>query len=71
MADEQSFVTDLRGMIAQKQVTVVIGSGVSVATTSKAPSWRGLIESAVDELAWADRIRRRVVQGAGGRRVVV
>ncbi|MFT4559294.1 MAG: hypothetical protein ACI93T_004419 [Porticoccaceae bacterium] len=48
MADEQSFVTDLRGTIAQKQVTVVIGSGVSVATTSKAPSWRGLIESAVD-----------------------
>jgi formylglycine-generating enzyme required for sulfatase activity len=48
MADEQSFVTDLRAMIARKQVTAVIGSGVSVATTSKSPSWRGLIESAVD-----------------------
>ena len=48
MTDAAGFTEDLLQMISRKQVTAVIGSGVSVATTTKAPSWRGLIESAVD-----------------------
>ena len=40
--------TDLRKMIQQGQVVAVVGSGVSVATTSHAPSWHGLIKSGVE-----------------------
>ena len=49
MTDAAGFTEDLRKMISRRQVTAVIGSGVSLATTSEAPSWRGLIELAVDQ----------------------
>ncbi|MEY4179795.1 MAG: hypothetical protein RLY70_3369, partial [Planctomycetota bacterium] len=39
---------DLRQMIHDKRVVVVVGAGVSCATTSRAPSWRGLIESGME-----------------------
>lgn len=39
---------DLRKMIKDGQVVVVVGSGVSMATNPKSPTWRGLIESAID-----------------------
>jgi hypothetical protein len=38
---------DLGEMIKGKQVVVVVGSGVSIATNTTAPTWYGLIESAV------------------------
>ena len=44
MSHEPEFETDLRDMIGRGQVVAVLGSGVSVATTSRAPSWRGLID---------------------------
>ncbi len=47
MAEKQKLVSDLRKMIRKKQVVVVVGSGVSMSTTCKAPTWRGLIESGV------------------------
>lgn len=42
-----SLVTDVRGLINGKKLTVVIGSGVSHAVCSQAPTWRGLIESGI------------------------
>jgi hypothetical protein len=48
MSQAQEFETDLRDMIGRGQVVAVVGSGVSVATTPRAPSWRGLIDSGVD-----------------------
>ena len=47
MDDPHPFVIDLRERMKQRQVVVVVGSGVSIATTDAAPTWRGLIESAV------------------------
>ena len=40
------FVEDLRKLIRERKVFVVIGSGVSKSTTSAAPMWRDLIKSA-------------------------
>ena len=39
---------DLREMIRAKQIVVVVGSGVSIATNKNAPTWQGLIASAAD-----------------------
>lgn len=44
----ESFEDDLRRMIHDKRVVVVVGAGVSCETTSQAPSWRGLIESGME-----------------------
>ena len=41
------FADDVRKLIENKQLTVVIGSGVSRATCSQSPDWRGLIESGI------------------------
>ncbi|MEI8381931.1 MAG: hypothetical protein WCJ09_17510 [Planctomycetota bacterium] len=40
-----TFEDDLRQMIQRGQVLVVVGSGVSMATNSNSPNWRGLIPS--------------------------
>ena len=48
MSDNREFVDDLRDMIKRRQVVAVVGSGVSLATNPKAPSWRALIESGVE-----------------------
>jgi formylglycine-generating enzyme required for sulfatase activity len=48
MSQGHEFETDLRKMIGRGQVVAVVGSGVSAATTSRAPTWRGLITSAVE-----------------------
>ena len=57
-------VDDLKQMIAKGQVTVVVGSGVSCATTSKAPTWMKLIENGIGRCAtlgepdaWCDMTR--------------
>ena len=42
---------DLKQMIADGKVTVVVGAGVSYATTSKAPTWLKLIENGIDRCA--------------------
>jgi len=42
---------DLKAMIANRQVTIVVGSGVSCATTSDAPTWMKLIENGIDRCA--------------------
>lgn len=47
MPDVHEFDADLREMIRRGQVVAVVGSGVSIATNSHAPTWRGLIESGV------------------------
>jgi tetratricopeptide (TPR) repeat protein len=44
----REFELDLRRMIRQRQVVGVVGSGVSVATTLKAPRWRELIRSGIE-----------------------
>jgi hypothetical protein len=38
----------VQNLIRDRQVVAVIGSGVSRATNANAPSWRGLIESAIE-----------------------
>ena len=48
MSHESDFETDLRDMMGRGQVIAVLGSGVSLATTSRAPSWRGLIDAGVE-----------------------
>ena len=48
MPENQEFETNLREMIARRQVVAVVGSGVSSATTRQAPTWRKLIESGVE-----------------------
>ena len=47
--DGNELVDDLKELIAKRQVTVVVGSGVSVATTHNAPnaSWIGLLKSGI------------------------
>lgn len=47
MSDTHEFEADLRGLIERRQVVVVVGSGVSMATNRKSPTWHGLIESAI------------------------
>ncbi len=47
MSQGHNFEDDLRNMIKDGQVVAVLGSGVSVATTNRAPTWRGLIESGI------------------------
>ena len=46
MDEGDTFETDLRGMIRRGQVVAVVGSGVSMATASQSPTWRGLMKSA-------------------------
>ena len=48
MSHGHEFESDLREMIGRGQVVAVVGSGVSLATTSRAPTWRGLINSGVE-----------------------
>jgi len=48
MSRDDSFEGDLREMIRKKQVVAVVGSGISMATSSKAPTWRELIESGLE-----------------------
>ncbi len=65
MTENNSLETDLRDMIGRGQVVAVVGSGVSVATTSRAPSWRGLFETGVERCRtigvgdqWCDSVTR-------------
>ncbi|MFC1572677.1 SUMF1/EgtB/PvdO family nonheme iron enzyme [Candidatus Eisenbacteria bacterium] len=58
-----SFENDLREMIQRGRVVAVVGSGVSIATNSEAPTWRKLIQSAIERCrdlgekpAWCERI---------------
>jgi len=67
MAEEHGLVSDLRKMIERKQVVVVVGSGVSISTCKKAPTWRGLIESGVRwcrtigaDDAWCDLVNAQL-----------
>ncbi|MBC8875829.1 MAG: SUMF1/EgtB/PvdO family nonheme iron enzyme [Planctomycetes bacterium] len=48
MPEDHEFENDLREMIKRRQVVAVIGSGVSMATNQQAPTWRALIESAIE-----------------------
>jgi formylglycine-generating enzyme required for sulfatase activity len=48
MPNDETFETDVRTLIDQGQVVVVVGSGVSIATSLRAPTWRKLIDSAVE-----------------------
>jgi hypothetical protein len=48
MSEYQTFEADLREMLDRGQVAAVVGSGVSTATTRRAPSWRTLIQSGVE-----------------------
>ena len=49
MTGNNKLEADLREMIGRGQVVAVVGSGVSVATTSGAPTWRGLIKSGIEQ----------------------
>ncbi len=42
---------DLIKMIERRQIVVVVGSGVSMSTNRKSPTWRGLIESGIRQCA--------------------
>ena len=48
MSQRREFESDLRKLIGRGQVVAVVGSGVSLASTSRAPAWRGLITSGVE-----------------------
>jgi tetratricopeptide (TPR) repeat protein len=68
-------VGDLRGELARGEVIVLVGAGVSVAATGRAPvaSWPGLLEDGVarcEELelrplpaGWGDRTRAQIASG--------
>ncbi|MCY2988198.1 MAG: SUMF1/EgtB/PvdO family nonheme iron enzyme [Planctomycetota bacterium] len=63
MSDNHEFEDDLRELIKRKQVVAVVGSGVSLATNPRAPTWRALIESAIEScraLGATDRWCRNV-----------
>jgi len=65
MPDNHEFEDDLREMIKRRQVVAVIGSGVSMATNRQAPTWRALIESAIERcrtLGSTDRWCRNVAE---------
>ena len=49
MAERLDFTSELQNLIKEKQLTVVVGSGVSIATNGETPTWRGLIESGLEE----------------------
>jgi formylglycine-generating enzyme required for sulfatase activity len=65
MAKSTIFEDDLKQLIADQKVVVVVGSGVSIATTDgAAPSWPALISAAADQCAglgvsdtWLKRVR--------------
>ncbi len=64
MRPAHEFETNLREMIARGQVVAVVGSGVSLAATSRAPTWRGLITSGVERcrtVGAADKWCKRVL----------
>ncbi|MCY2996202.1 MAG: SUMF1/EgtB/PvdO family nonheme iron enzyme [Planctomycetota bacterium] len=46
--EDNFFEDNLRDLIKRRQVVAVVGSGVSLATNPQAPTWRALIESAVE-----------------------
>ncbi len=65
---------DLRQMIADKKVVMVVGSGVSIAATKNAPaaSWGGLLQLGVERCrelnsqldeAWAQGMRKQIASG--------
>jgi hypothetical protein len=65
MSDDHPFDADLGEMIQRGQVVAVVGSGVSLAADPRTPTWRGLIESAVDRCRaldvaddWCDGVSR-------------
>ena len=50
MSAPHEFETDLRRMVKEKQVVVIVGSGVSIASTNRqAPTWEGLITGAAEK----------------------
>lgn len=49
MPTSDTFHKDLRVIIERRQVVLVIGSGVSMATTRRSPTWRKLIESGIEQ----------------------
>ena len=65
MAKSKIFEDDLKQLIAGQKVVVVVGSGVSIATTKGvAPSWPALISAAAEQCAglgvtdtWLKRVR--------------
>lgn len=70
MAEAHPHEQELREMIARREVVVVVGSGVSIATTGAAPSWEGLIESALKvcrtnraQESWCEAVRVQLSSG--------
>ena len=66
-SEDSKLTNDLRQMIERQQVAVVIGSGVSLATNSNSPTWRQLLESAVEHCRsigslalWCDLIKAQL-----------
>ncbi len=66
-AGHADLVDDLRTLVAERQVVAVVGSGVSVAVTKKAPtaSWSGLLESGI---AHCEAVSRPLPAGWGRRK---
>ena len=67
MPTSDPFHKDLRAIIEHRQVVLVIGSGVSMATTRRSPTWRKLIESGIEQCRllgatseWCDIATRQV-----------
>ena len=74
MAALEKLENDLRKMIADKEVVLVVGTGVSVSATKNAPasSWKGLLSSGVDwcrnidpslSARWAQRRKEDIEEG--------
>lgn len=71
---QQRLLDDLRTLIAQRQVVIIVGAGVSMSATNGAEvaSWPGLLRSGVDHVEavehrlpprWADRQREAIDTG--------
>ena len=48
MEEDEFKKNELRDLIRQKKIVIIVGSGVSIATNQKAPTWKGLIKSGAE-----------------------
>ncbi|MFM9960895.1 MAG: SUMF1/EgtB/PvdO family nonheme iron enzyme [Planctomycetaceae bacterium] len=68
MSDTHTIEDGLRSLIKDRQIVVVVGSGVSRATNNKSPTWRDLIQSGIQHCRenlgatqrWCDNIAERL-----------
>ena len=67
MSDRARLVAELRDLIAKKEAVLMVGTGVSVSATNKAPtaSWRGLLLSGVK---WCEDMKPALSGRWAGRR---